>query len=949
MMSGMNNGPVPFEAILESTNEGIYGVDLEGRCTFLNRAGSRMLGYSPEEALGRNMHELVHHSRANRSPYPESECPINEAYHKKAAVRVEDEVLWRKDGASFPVSYSASPIRHDGAILGAVVTFTDITSGTVQERRSRVQYDVSRVMAEAESMDDALERILRSIGEDLGWDLGVLWSVNRVRSVLRATAFWSAPGIDAANFESVTREMTLSRGGGPAGRVWLEARPFWIPSFVTDSDYSPVRFKGVEELSCMIGFPIRAGRRIVGVFEFYSREPRDLDEALLRTLSTLGAQIGDYMERARAQEELLVRDRAVAASTSGIIITDARAPDHPIIYVNAAFERLTGYSAEEAAGRNCRFLQGPETDPEAVMHIREAIAARQDVNVVVLNYRKDGATFWNDLTIAPVRDEAGEVTHFVGLQNDVTDRKRAEAELISAKDEAEIANRAKSQFLANMSHELRTPLNAIIGYSEMLQDQAEDLNYTDIVPDLRKINTAGKHLLSVINDILDLSKIEAGKMDLYLEEIDVAKMVREVVVTIQPLVDKKGNRLELHVARDLPKMHSDLTKVRQSLFNLLSNASKFTENGQISLHVRSQELNGAPWISFRIADTGIGMSPEQVGRLFEPFSQADRSTTRKFGGTGLGLAITRRFARMLGGDITLESEPGKGSVFTLSLPVVAGARQTEEDAPTHEPQGPPGQRAGSVLVIDDDPAARELMQRFLKREGFQPVTAATGEAGLELAREIKPDVITLDVMMPQMDGWAVLQRLKADPALCHIPVVMVTIVDDKNLGYTLGATEYLTKPIEREKLSAILQRYRRPGGSCPVLLIEDDAATREMMKQMLAREGWAVVEASNGREGLERVRQSPPNAILLDLMMPEMDGFEFLLELHRHGEWRGIPVIVVTAKELTQQERDRLNGSAERILMKGAFTREELLTTVRRIVTDCINDLGDGGKKHPRI
>jgi PAS domain S-box-containing protein len=947
MMEGMNNGPVPFEALLESTNEGIYGVDLQGRCTFLNRAGSRMLGYSPEEALGRNMHELVHHSRADRGPYPESECPINESYHRREAVRVEDEVLWRKDGTSFPVSYSASPIRHDGAILGAVVTFTDVTLRSLQERRSRVQYDVSRVMAEADSLEDALARIVRCVGEDLGWDVGVLWSVNRVRSVLRATAFWSAPGIDAVNFENVTREMTLSRGGGPAGRVWLEGRPFWITGFMTDSDYSPVRFKGLEELSFMVGFPIRAGRRIVGVFEFYALEARDLDEGLLRTLSTLGAQIGDYLERALAQEDLRLRDRAVAASTSGIIITDARANDNPIIYVNAAFERLTGYSAEDATGRNCRFLQGPETDPEVVALVREAIAARQDINVVVLNYRKDGSTFWNDLTIAPVRDEAGEVTHFVGLQNDVTDRKRAEAELTSAKEDAEFANRAKSQFLANMSHELRTPLNAIIGYSEMLQDQAEDLNYTDVAPDLRKINTAGKHLLSLINDILDLSKIEAGKMDLFLEDIDVANMVREVVATIQPLADKKGNRLELRVSRKLPRMHSDLTKMRQSLFNLLSNASKFTENGKITLDVRGQELNGAPWVAFRVADTGIGMTAEQVGRLFEPFSQADRSTTRKFGGTGLGLAITRRFARMLGGDITLESEPGKGSVFTISLPARAGA-QVEEDAPTHEPQGPPGSRAGSVLVIDDDPAARELMQRFLKREGFQPVTAATGEAGLKLAREINPDVITLDVMMPQMDGWAVLQQLKADPALSHIPVVMVTIVDDKNLGYTLGATEYLTKPIEREKLSAILERYRRPGPPCPVLLIEDDTATREMMKQMLAREGWAVVEASNGREGLERVRQSPPNAILLDLMMPEMDGFEFLLELHRHGEWRGIPVIVVTAKELTQQERDRLNGSAERILTKGAFTKEQLLTTVRRIVADCINDLGEPVKSRQR-
>jgi PAS domain S-box-containing protein len=854
-----------------------------------------------------------------------------------AAVRVEHEVLWRKDGTSFPAEYSGSPILDRGVLRGAVVTFVDITARRQQERRMLVQHDVSRVMAEAESLHVAAPKILQAIGENLGWQAGVLWSVNRRRAVLRAQAVWhSAPVSD--EFEAVTCEMTLPRGAGIPGRVWLESKATWIPDVSKESNVSPVRLKALGELRTLFAFPIRSNRRVIGVAEFFSTEERQPDEDLNRTVATLGNQIGEFVERLMAEEELRVRDRAISSSTNGIIITDAGQPDNPIVYINPAFERLTGYSAEDAVGRNCRFLQGSDTNPEAVAAIREAIAQRQDLNIAILNYRKDGTPFWNDLTIAPVRDDEGNVTHFVGLQNDITDRKRAEAELVSAKEDAEVANQAKSQFLANMSHELRTPLNAIIGYSEMLEEQAQDLDMKDFATDLDKIHNAGKHLLTLINDILDLSKIEAGKMDLYLETFDIAKMVKEVTATIQPLIDRKGNHLELEMPETLPQMYADLTKVRQSLFNLLSNASKFTENGVVRMEVESKTSEGKDWIEFRVTDTGIGMTPPQVSRLFEPFAQADRSTTRKFGGTGLGLAITRRFCRMMGGDVTVHSEPGKGSTFTISLPLVAQTGNpagTEQE--TREVREIRGGSAGTVLVIDDDPSARDLMKRFLAREGFQPVAADSGAKGLQLARELHPSIITLDVMMPKMDGWAVLQELKTDPALCEIPVIMVTIVDDKNLGYTLGAAEYMTKPIDRERLSAIISRYRCPVPPCPILLIEDDDVTRGMMRTMLEREGWKVTEAANGREGIERVLESPPNVILLDLMMPEMDGFEFLEQLHSRKETASVPVVVITAKELSADDRARLTGSVQKILQKGAFSKEDLLKKVRELVTACIN------------
>jgi signal transduction histidine kinase/CheY-like chemotaxis protein len=554
----------------------------------------------------------------------------------------------------------------------------------------------------------------------------------------------------------------------------------------------------------------------------------------------------------------------------------------------------------------------------------------------MLNYRKDGTTFWNDLTIAPVRDDSGRVTHFVGLLDDVTDRKRAEEEMVQAKEAAEVANTAKSQFLANMSHELRTPLNAIIGYSEMLQEEAQELGDTELVPDLERVHNAGKHLLALINDILDLSKIEAGRMDLYLETFNVRDMVRDVTSTIEPLVEKNSNRLEVNCPEDIPDMHGDLTKVRQSLFNLLSNASKFSEHGIIRLDVSVRDQDRRTWLEFRVSDTGIGMTAEQLGRLFEPFTQANASTTRKYGGTGLGLAITRRFCRMMGGDIDVDSQPGRGSVFTIRLPQQVQKPVVEpERVEPSEPRTGTEPSRGTVLVIDDDATARDLMRRFLVREGFRAEMAANGEEGLALARKLNPALITLDVMMPKMDGWAVLSALKADPALCHIPVVMVTIVDDKNLGFTLGASDYLTKPVNREHLGAILRKYRCATPPCPLLLVEDDASTREMMSSMLQREGWSVATAEDGEIALRKMEENRPAVILLDLMMPNMDGFGFIEVLRQHPEWESIPVVVMTAKDLTAEDRARLSGSVEKILLKHAYRREELMAKIRELVSAC--------------
>lgn len=536
------------------------------------------------------------------------------------------------------------------------------------------------------------------------------------------------------------------------------------------------------------------------------------------------------------------------------------------------------------------------------------------------------------------------------LRNTLAELENKNDELDIERHKAQEANESKSQFLANMSHELRTPLNAIIGYSEMLEEEAEQAGHDMYIPDVQKVNSAGKHLLSLINDILDLSKVEAGKMNLYLETAEISSIIMYTASTIRPLAAQNHVDLVIDCPDDIGSMRMDVTKVRQVLFNLLSNACKFTENGTVTLSVSRIKVSGADWIEFKVSDTGIGMNTEQMQRLFEAFSQADDSISKRYGGTGLGLIICKRFSELMGGEIFAESKPGAGSTFTLQLPEeppapIAVSGLSAQDDATGTVPAPKEVRLDAVpaeginqrstiskiLIIDDDTLVHDMLRRMLMKEGFEVYTSTNGKEGIERAKELKPNAIILDVLMPGMDGWTVLAKIKSDNSISSIPVIMLSMVDDRTRGYAMGVTEYLTKPADKTQLLATIKRAVREGPDAPILVVDDDQAQREILRRNLENEGWEVTVEHNGRSAMESVRARRPAAIILDLLMPEMDGMEFISELRAQPAFRDIPVAVLTSKDITPADRERLNGQVQKILKKG-ISRKEILDIVREFI-----------------
>jgi len=550
-------------------------------------------------------------------------------------------------------------------------------------------------------------------------------------------------------------------------------------------------------------------------------------------------------------------------------------------------------------------------------------------------------TFWN-ATSNRLNDGG-----LFSIFSNITELKKREeelnktiTELDEAREKANAANQTKSQFLANMSHELRTPLNAIIGLTEMLKEDAADDGLDDFEEPLDRVFNAGKHLLTLINDVLDLSKIEAGRVELFNETFELKQILDDVMKTSSPLAQKNENELLIDYKTDVDFVTADQTRVKQVVLNLISNACKFTEKGKITVGVNKIVQDGGDLIAIDVSDTGIGMSEEQISRLFNSFVQADSSTTRKYGGTGLGLTISKQLAILMGGDVVVNSEFGKGTTFTATfLADFIGASDTVKNL--NQQTGSLIQNVVSlenslgktVLIIDDDPTVSELMKRQLLKENYKVVVAPNGKEGIRLARDLKPDVITLDILMPEMDGWSVLRTLKADPKVSDIPVIMASILDEKNKGFSLGAADFLSKPVQKEYLMKSIKNLIGDKENLKICLIEDDDSLRFTIKEILEKQNVKILEAENGKIGMSVLQNEEikPDLILLDLMMPVMNGFEFLKKI-RETELSSIPILVLTGAELSDEERKFLSGETERILEKSDDTLTSIVKEVSNVI-----------------
>ncbi|URQ66011.1 response regulator [SAR86 cluster bacterium] len=504
------------------------------------------------------------------------------------------------------------------------------------------------------------------------------------------------------------------------------------------------------------------------------------------------------------------------------------------------------------------------------------------------------------------------------------------SEMETSRDEARDANAEKTRFFANMSHELRTPLNAILGYGEMLAEDCEDLGYDDLLPDLKKITSAGSHLLSLINNILDISKIEAGRMELYLTSFEIEGMVDTIKDVTGPLAATNDNGFKVNLEDALGSMTQDETKIRQCLTNFLSNGFKFTSNGTVTLDVDTFFEEDVEMIRFSVSDTGEGMSEEGLSKVFREYEQAERSTSAKHGGTGLGLPITKKLAEMMGGDVIVTSELGVGSVFTLYVPreCPQGYDELEQgntiDKLTEEEK--------IVVLIDDDVAMHDLIRRTLSKIGLKLVGAVDSEKGMQIVREMKPKLLLLDVLMPGRDGWSILKECKSDPELKEMPVVMVSQLSQDVLSQSLGADDYLTKPINRDLfLETVSKHISLTDHDGTVLIIDDDTDVRDLLSRMLSDAGFKFDTAKDGKEGLEKLNKNP-NLIVLDLEMPRMDGFEFLENyMKEFNETERAPVLVYSGKDLTEVQREMLEKNVAGMVKKDEVSMDELSTIVTNI------------------
>ena len=679
---------------------------------------------------------------------------------------------------------------------------------------------------------------------------------------------------------------------------------------------------GKADIELLEGLATRAARAIATAQQMR-------DQKL--TASELEKKVAERTRELTAANQFL--DSVIENIPNMIFVKDAK--DLRFVRFNAAGEELLGFAREQLIGKN-DFDFFPAAEAESFTAAdRETLQGRRllDIPEETIQTHAKGTRILHTRKI-PILDAAGEPAFLLGISEDITEDRQAQEALARAQQEAMRANRAKSEFLANMSHELRTPLNAILGFAELLIDDTTG-RYEESVRRrfLGQIHHSGQHLLQLINDILDLSKVEAGQAQVHLGSVDLGTLIDDVRRTVEPLARHKSIELTTDVEPAIPLI-ADAAKVKQMLLNLVSNAIKFTASGgRIDIEARRVEMH----VEMAVTDTGIGIAHDELSRLFTEFHQVDSGPGRQQEGTGLGLVLTKRFAELHGGSVSVDSVVGRGSTFTIRLPLEA------EGGTTHAPSEliPLHSEAGDsmrplVLVVDDNPGAAEILSRHLDAGGFRMELARTGTDALRMARRLQPAAITLDILLPEIDGWEVLSRLKADEATRNIPVLVVSVIDKPALGRALGAIDYFVKPVEGKALLSRLGQYtftsKVKDETVRVLVIDDERANLDLMETMLTPAGFGVLRASGGQEGIDMAKSQLPNLILLDLMMPEVTGFDVVEALRAEEVTRSIPIMVLTAKGLTDDDKQALNGQVAAIFQRDSVAGTELTDWLKRIV-----------------